>query len=95
MHLNGIARSAQHPAVGEDLAPCIEEPGPGPRRLDQAAHHVAGEIGEQDLPFIDRLENRPFAKRGGKDLALRLQRLDLLADKARLVFAEIKKPAGE
>jgi len=92
--LNAIARPAQDAAVGDDVALYIEEPSPGPRRLDDAAHRHAGEIGKQYFPLVG-VPDSTLAERRGKDLALRLQRLDLLANEARLVFAKIKKPARE
>ena len=59
------------------------------------AHHLAGEIGEQDFPFVGRVENRTLAESRSKDLALRLQGLDLLSDEARLILAKIEKPTGQ
>ena len=82
-------------AVGDDVALNIEEPGPRPGRLDQAPHHLPGEIRKQDLPLVDRIENGTLTKGGGENLALHFQRFDLLADEARLVLAEIEKSAGE
>ena len=41
------------------------------------------------------IEDGTLAKRRGKDLALHLQRFDLLADEASLILAEVEKPAGE
>ena len=93
--LHGVARPPQNSTVGDDVAPHVEQPRPGVRRLDQPPHHLASEIGQQDLAFVGRIEHRALAERGGKDLALGLQRFDLLADEARLVFPEIEKPAGQ
>ena len=86
---------AQHAAVGDDVALHVEQPRARARRLDQAAHHLARQIGQQDLALVGRVEHRALAERGGEDLALGLQRLDLLADQARLVLAEIEKADGE
>ena len=55
----------------------IEQPRAGSRWLHQAAHHLPGEIGKQDLTLIDRVEHGALAERGGENLSLRLQRLDL------------------
>ncbi len=67
-----IARPAQQPAVGDLLAVDVEQTGAGAGRLDQAAHHLARQVGQQDL-------------------ALRVQRLDLLADQARFELAEVQE----
>jgi len=95
VHLNGVARPPQDATIGNDVTPDIEEACPGPSRLDQPAHHLPSEIGEQDLALIHRVEDSAFAKRCGKHLALRLQRLDLLPDEACLIFSEVKKSAGK
>ena len=94
-HLNGVARTAQDTAVRDDVALDIEEPRPRPRRLDEATHHLSGEIGEQNLPLIHRVEDGTLAERGSKNLTLGFQGLDLLPDQARLVFPEIKKATCE
>ena len=82
-------------AVANEVALGIEQPRPRARRLDQAAHHLPGEIGQQDLALVDRVEDRAFTEGRGENLALHFQRFDLLADEARLVLAEIEKPARE
>ena len=94
-HLDGIARSAQDPAVANNLSLYVKQPGTGSCRCHQAAHHLAGEIGKQDFALIDGVENSTFPKCGRKDFALGLQRLDLLPDQARLVFPEVKETARE
>ena len=84
-----IARPAQQPAVGDLLAVDVEQTSAGVRRLDQAPHHLARQVGQQDLALVGRIEDRALAERGGEDLALRVQRLDLLADQARFELAEV------
>ena len=95
MHLNGIAWPSQDTAVGEDLALDIEESRPGSSRLHNAAQCLTGKIRKQDFPLVGRVPDSTLSERSRKDLALRLQRLDLLADKAGLVLAEVKKAASE
>jgi hypothetical protein len=70
--LNGIARPPQNSTVGNNVAPHVKQSSSGVSRLDQPSHHLASQVGQQDLPFIDRVENRAFAERSGKDLALGL-----------------------
>src|SRR4029077_17339132 len=90
-HCDAGGWAAQDVAVGDDVALDIEEPRSRVRRRDQAAHHLAGEIGKQDFSLVDRLVDRALAETRGKDLALHFQRFDLLIDEARLVLAEIEK----
>ena len=89
--VHGIARPAQQAAVGNQRAGFVEKARAGPGRLHEAAHHLARQIGQQHFAFIGRVEHRPLAERGGKNLALGGQRLDLLPDQRRLEFAEIEK----
>ena len=51
--------------------------------------------GKRTSPSSAEFEYGPFPERGRKDLALGLQRLELLADQAGLVFAEVEKTAGQ
>src|SRR5258707_1091195 len=90
-----VAGSAEDSAVGDDVALDIKEPRARSRRLDEPAHHLAGEIRKQDLSLVDRVEDGTFTECGGKHLALRLQSFDLLPDQARLILPEVKKPARE
>ncbi len=69
----------------------IEEAGAGAGRLDEATDHLPRQIGQQHLAFVGGVEHRALAQRGGKNLALGAQRLDVLADEGRLEFAEIEK----
>ena len=94
-HQHRVARPAQQPTVGDQLALGIEQAGAGARRLDQAAHHLARQIGQQHFPFVGRVEHGALAERGGKNLALGVQRFGLLSDEARFEFAEIEKADRE
>jgi len=78
--LNGIARPPQNSTVGNNISPHVKQPSSSVGRLDKPPHHLASEVGQQDFPLIDRVENRPLTERSGKHLALGLQSLDLLAD---------------
>ena len=60
-------------------------------RLDQPAHHVAAKFGDQRLALARDIDHRALAQRGGEDLALGLERLDLGRDQALLIFAEIEE----
>ena len=91
-HLHRVARAAQQPAVGDLLAADVVEAGAGAGRLDQPTHHLPRQIGQQDLALVGGIEDGALAERGGEDLALGAQRLDLLADQARFELAEVEKP---
>src|SRR6185437_2299107 len=93
--LNGAAGGAERPAVGDEVAVERKKPGARARRLDEAAHHLAAELGDQLLAFADRIDDCALAESRGEDLALRPQGLQLGIDEARLVAPQIEEAETE
>ncbi len=93
--LHDAAGAAQDPAVGDEIAGGIEQPGPCPRRFGEAAHHLAAELRDQFLALGDRIDDGALAECRGENFALRLQRLQLRVDQARFVFSEEEQADAE
>ena len=95
LDLHRVAGSEQHAAVGDQPAERVEQPGAGVGRLDQTAHHLARQIGEQVVALVAVTGDGALAERGGEDLALRPQGFKLAFDQAGLIAAEIEKAADQ